>query len=261
MLPPAPQNCQDYLRTLSESITPESLLRLPLSTFIVVIGCGDPGLIDMYAEAARCRFPIYADPTRRLYAELGMVRSLALGERPAYARQSLLASTAHSVVQGLRQLPSGLALRGGDSKQVGGEFLFEPVAATAAAAAAWESGNEGAAAAEVAAASPVVEPAWDDVSARQRASETSLDGKGEPDEGEDKVVTWCHRMRTTRDHAEIPELMEVLGLDGHGRPVQDKERWERALRERKGIGVSLAKQMKAMKAEQIKASALEAGTV
>jgi hypothetical protein len=78
-----------------------------------------------------------------------------------------------------------------------------------------------------------------------------LDGKGEPgNEGEDKVVTWCHRMKTTRDHVEIPELMEVLGLDGHGRPLTgDRERWERALRERKGTGTSLASQIREMNAK------------
>ena len=47
MLTPS-QNCQEYLRTLAESITTESLLRLPVSTFITIVGCGDPRLIDMY---------------------------------------------------------------------------------------------------------------------------------------------------------------------------------------------------------------------
>ncbi|KAK3296819.1 AhpC/TSA antioxidant enzyme-domain-containing protein [Chaetomium fimeti] len=238
-------NCQQYLRTLSESITPPSLLALPHSTFICVVGCGDPALIDMYADAAACPFPIYADPTRRLYAELGMVRTLALGPRPAYIKTHLVKSSALSVVQGLKQIGKGLALRGGDSKQVGGEFLFEPV------------GRDAVGGGMVVATTPVgIEPpkAWTTTAGdaggggaegegegKSGRSETSLDGKGEPDsEGEDKVVTWCHRMQNTRDHAEVPELMEVLGLDGDGRPVGDKERWERAVRERKGTGVSLA---------------------
>ncbi|KAL2157708.1 hypothetical protein VTH06DRAFT_5191 [Thermothelomyces fergusii] len=202
-------NCQQYLQAVSESITPQALLSRPRggTTFICVVGCGDPGLIDMYAEATGCPYPIYADPTRRLYAELGMIRTLALGpRRPAYMRTGLLKSSLLSVAQGLRQVSKGLALKGGDAKQVGGEFLFEPDPAGPAAAAeaadtpigietplAWgRSGNGGA--------------------VGQR-SDTSLDGKGEPDsEGIDKVVTWCHRMRNTRDHAEIPVLMEVLGL-------------------------------------------------
>lgn len=195
----------------------------------------------MYADASNCPFPIYADPTRRLYSELGMVRTLALGARPAYMKTHLLKSSVASVVQGLKQIGKGLALKGGDGKQVGGEFLFEPVEVVGGE-------GEGEGKRVVVATTPVgIEPpkAWaeggETGEGKSGRSETSLDGKGEPDaEGEDKVVTWCHRMKNTRDHAEVPELMEVLGLDGDGRPVEDKERWERALRERKGTGVSVA---------------------
>ena len=124
---PNRQNCQEYLRSLSESITPEALLRLPISTFIVVIGCGDPALIDMYVEATGCRFPIYTDPTRALFDEMGMAKTLALGAKPAYQRKSLARSIVDSIGQGLRSVPAGLALKSGDSRQVGGEFLFEPL--------------------------------------------------------------------------------------------------------------------------------------
>ncbi|PVH70590.1 hypothetical protein DL98DRAFT_597695 [Cadophora sp. DSE1049] len=55
---------------------------------------------------------------------------------------------------------------------------------------------------------------------------------------EEKRVTWCHRMRNTRDHAEIPELREVLGLDGEGVSCKNKKRWTKALVERKGTGLS-----------------------
>ena len=64
---------------------------------------------------------------------------------------------------------------------------------------------------------------------------------------EEKHVTWCHRMKTTRDHAEIPELMEILGLDGQGQPIKDKKRWSRAIQERKGTGLSMASQMTGLK--------------
>jgi hypothetical protein len=187
----------------------------------------------MYATASNCPFPIYSDPTRRLYTELGMVRTLALGPRPAYMKQHLLKSSVLSVVQGLKQIRTGLALKGGDAKQIGGEFLFEPI------------GGGGAAVAVTPMEAVPPPEMWDEAAAsvqRKRQSETSLDGKGEPDaEGEDKNVTWCHRMRNTRDHAEVPELMEVLGLDGTGKPVEDRERWERAVRERKGTGVSVGR--------------------
>ncbi|EFX03882.1 hypothetical protein CMQ_810 [Grosmannia clavigera kw1407] len=151
-------NCQEYLRVLSASITADALARAAGGAArIVVVGCGEPPLIDMYAEAAACAFPIYADPTRQLYDELDMVSTLALGEKPAYmGRTSMWASIVRSISQGLRQIPQGLVLKAGNQRQVGGEFLFESAA--------------------------------------------------------DVEVTWCHRMKTTRDHAEVAELKKVLGL-------------------------------------------------
>lgn len=167
-----------------------------------------------------------------------MIRTLALGTRPAYTKQHLLKSSLASVMQGLKQLKTGLATKGGDARQIGGEFLFEPVDLQ----------------------SPVSTPFIGGGSDREGreggfefgslgVSESSLDGKGgvvdESGEGEQKRVTWCHRMRTTRDHAEIPELMEVLGLDGTGVPIADQKRWIKAVESRKGTGLSMAGQMKA----------------
>ena len=204
----------------------------------------------MYADATGCPFPIYTDPSRRLYEALGMGRTLALGERPAYMQQHLLVSSAASVLQGLKQLGKGKVHKGGDAKQVGGEFLFEPKSLVDAVR---KNGNV------LGAVASPVEGLPRDVLFSQpgdemkkgggerpgsRREEASLDGKFEPDgDGEDKVVTWCHRMRNTRDHAEIPELMEVLGLEGYGQPSEDEERWRKALITRKGKGMSLAGQM------------------
>jgi hypothetical protein len=155
-----PQNCQEYLRTLCSSITPASLEALPTPTELVVIGCGDPSLINFYAETASCPFPIYAEPTKRLYADLHMARTLNLGhERPAYMQKSLLHAIVASVLQSLRQ--GRKAFKGGDYWQVGGEFLFE--------------------------------------GGRAR---------------------WCHRMANTRDHAEVPELRRVLGLEPAEIPIR-----------------------------------------
>lgn len=254
-------NCQEYLRTLSAAITPESLLRLPISTFIAVIGCGDPGLIDMYAEATGCPFPIYADPTRRLYDELGMTKTLALGSRPAYMKKGLFRSSVESVVQGLRQLGTGLVTKAGDQRQIGGEFLFEPLTVMTPGS-PFTEGEKGLG------SSQPNETAADtahQTGTPQTGSVASLDGlAGADQEFEPKRVTWCHRMKTTRDHAEIPELMEVLGLDQLDKPPQrvtdegeqkdkarkddkhSRERWSRALEERKGTGLSLAGQMSTM---------------
>jgi hypothetical protein len=53
----------------------------------------------------------------------------------------------------------------------------------------------------------------------------------------EKHVTWCHRMRTTRDHAEIPEMREVLGFEDLGVSGGNKKRWSRAVETRKGTGL------------------------
>jgi len=121
-----------------------------------------------------------------------------MGPRPEYIRKSMLYSVAKSLVQGLKQIKGGLASKAGDIQQVGGEFLFEPVGDMTA--------------------SPMVTPIHED--------------------GEEKRVTWCHRMRNARDHAEIPELREVLGFNGAGISGKNKRRWAKALETRKGTGES-----------------------
>ncbi|KAE8381771.1 AhpC/TSA antioxidant enzyme-domain-containing protein [Aspergillus bertholletiae] len=159
-------SCQEFLRTLCASITPGALEPLPRSTSVVIIGCGDPGLIEMYEKETRCEFPIYTDPTRQLYQDLDMTCSLALGSQPAYIRKGMTQIVAESMFQGLKYISSGLAHKGGYVKQIGGEFLFEP-----------------------------------------------LEGSAEMTGQEEKQVTWCHRMKTTRDHTEIPDLMQILGIN------------------------------------------------
>lgn len=77
----------------------------------------------MYTEATGCPFPIYADPTRKLYDYLGMTRTLDPGSKPAYMQTNMLINSVQSIFQGLST--GRHALKGGDFKQVGGEFLFE----------------------------------------------------------------------------------------------------------------------------------------
>lgn len=223
---------------------------------MVVIGCGDPGLIDMYAEATGCQFPVYADPTRRLYSELGMVRSLALGTRPAYMSKGLLASSVASVVQGLKQIPKGLALKGGDQKQIGGEFLFEPDSVRSPVVSPFTEENKTLGDGVVTTQNGAEAVGENGAAEKKVENGTRHDDDGGP--VEEKRVTWCHRMKTTRDHAEIPELMEVLGLDGHGQPIDDKKRWSKALNTRKGTGLSLASQMSQMQVGTTSSAAQEA---
>ncbi|KAK0102268.1 hypothetical protein ONS95_005890 [Cadophora gregata] len=230
-------NCQEYIRSLTASITPASLLSLPTPTFIAIVGCGSPSLISMYQSATSCPFPIYADPTKKLYSELGMLRTLNLGARPEYQRKELLSIMVAGFVQSMKMMKSGQTLKGGDMYQVGGEFMFEPV-------------DDG---------SPVGTPEGelekmlsgggghdtDEKTTPNENTNANLGGAAKGESGmlehgpvEAKRVTWCHRMRNTRDHAEIPELREVLGLDGEGVLGKNKKRWTKALVERKGTGLS-----------------------
>ena len=130
-----------------------------------MVGCGSTDLIEFYREASSCHFPLYADPTRKLYEELGMIRTKVLSKRPDYQQRSILSISLESIYQGLSS--GRKAFKGGDFWQVGGEFLIE---------------------------------------------------NGE--------VLWCHRMASTRDHTEIPELRRVLGLEEGSTPF--RKRWTMA---------------------------------
>lgn len=172
----------------------------------------------MYQEVTNCPFPIYADPTKKLYDELGMMRTLNLGTRPEYQRRGTLMGIGQSVLQSLKQIKGGKLFQGGDYQQVGGEFLFEPVRM----------------------ATPITSPA--DGPVGMDASGGILgngDKIGENEGFEEKRITWCHRMKNTRDHAEVPEIREVLGFDEMVEGGKNQKRWSKALSERKGTGVSI----------------------
>lgn len=176
----------------------------------------------MYASETSCPFPIYADPTKRVYNELGMLRTLSMGARPGYQSRGFVHGVLSSVFQSVKMLKGGKAFQGGDYQQVGGEFLFEPTVIS----------------------TPVHSPDGGpgDGEEKQLGANGNTDGylqaasrhTGE----EEKRVTWCHRMRNTRDHAEIPELREVLGLGHEEGAVKDSKRSKRMSTMRKGTGMS-----------------------
>lgn len=151
------QSCQGYITDLSQAIRPDDLLRLPTPTSIAIVGCGDPGLIDFYATETGCSFPIYADPTGKLYNELGMSKNLALGPQPGYIHKGILRTAGESMLKALKHISTGLILKGGESRQNGGELIYESTGGA-----------------------------------------------------QEKQMTWCHRMKTTRDHIEIDELIGLL---------------------------------------------------
>ena len=116
-------NCQEYIRRITALIPPTSL---PKDLSIAIIGCGAPSLIPSYVDLTSCPYPIYSDPSAKLFEMLGMHRSLSLGPRaPEYIQHSLLAGCIKSVVQGLKRIGSGDVMSAGDLSVNGGEFIFD----------------------------------------------------------------------------------------------------------------------------------------
>ncbi|CAF1065714.1 unnamed protein product [Didymodactylos carnosus] len=114
--------CQEYVRDVCAQIQPDELAAC--NKAIVFIGCGQPSLIKLYNEETSCSFPVYAEPTRALYEKLGMIQTLALGNKPEYMKSSLIGLSLASIVQAVKS-GSG-AFKGGNIQQIGGEFLIEP---------------------------------------------------------------------------------------------------------------------------------------
>lgn len=105
-----------------------------------------------------------------------MQRSLSLGwNAPNYIQHTLAAGVVKSIVQGVKRIPAGDVMKAGDLSQNGGEYLFEV-----------EGG---------------------DTRSTHREAWSKIKGNA----GLNVQVTFCHRMRNTRDHTEIPRLVELLG--------------------------------------------------
>lgn len=118
-------SCKEYISALSQLDSGISVDGLSASKQrLIIIGCGEPTLIDSYKKATHCSFQMYADPTQQLYDALGMIRTLKLGDRkPDYIKTSLLVNVAKSA---FCQLTAGSTMfQGGDIHQVGGEFLID----------------------------------------------------------------------------------------------------------------------------------------
>ncbi|GKT80484.1 hypothetical protein ColTof4_12907 [Colletotrichum tofieldiae] len=117
--------CQAYTHSLSSALTPEIASSHRIPTSIVFVGCGDPTLIDEYIEITKCRYPIYTDPTGKLFDTLGMVRTFAVGSRTTYSPQRWFSHFVKGMYDVISNLPSGRRLKAGDSWRVGGEFVVE----------------------------------------------------------------------------------------------------------------------------------------
>lgn len=116
--------CQTYLQKLSKAINLQTYFTLPKPTSITIIGLGSPELINSYRKRTGCPFPIYADPTKRLYKALGMNWTLRVGKNPEYMKGISGKQWVMDQVKLMNTFEKKMRGRGGHMLWVGGEFLF-----------------------------------------------------------------------------------------------------------------------------------------
>ncbi|TKX22171.1 hypothetical protein C1H76_5604 [Elsinoe australis] len=116
--------CEEYVRALMKDLPPKTLSGLEPSTKLIVIGCGDPSLINDYKKRTNCEFDVYADPTRATYGALGFTVTLANGgKNPEYSDRSFLSVVASSFISNLTAGPTKI-FSGGKTAQNGGELVW-----------------------------------------------------------------------------------------------------------------------------------------
>jgi len=102
---------------------------MPVPTSIVVIGCGSPAMIPHYKAQTGCPFPIFAQPSRKLYKLLGMGLSLSFGaKRPDYMKSTSVPVWISKQMVQLSKYDTksgGNRFKSGNWLQIGGEFLFQ----------------------------------------------------------------------------------------------------------------------------------------
>lgn len=126
--------CKEFVKAVGQS----SILTDPSRVSLVIVGPGEASGLDHYKDQVNNPpFTFYADPELRLYHALGVThRNLSVGDASkdkigSHHQQSYSSNFLSSVGEILK---SGTqALKGGDFKQLGGEFVWnkqgEPVLA------------------------------------------------------------------------------------------------------------------------------------
>lgn len=112
--------CKEFVRALSHS----SLLTDPTRVSTIIVGPGQAsGLAAYKASVNNPTVQFFADPELELYHALGVTkRSLELGDGGSHHKESF-AKNLFSSVGEIVKSGSG-ALKGGDFKQLGGEFVW-----------------------------------------------------------------------------------------------------------------------------------------
>jgi len=121
--------CQDYMYSVMREVDPVALGRAGVK--LVVISHGSPAMIRAYRQIFRMppSIPLFTDPSRTLYRALGMtLRTLDGGpedDKGDYVRHGQLAGIGMVVKNAIvTRMP--IYAKGGDVKQLGGEFILGP---------------------------------------------------------------------------------------------------------------------------------------
>ncbi|KAH8100952.1 AhpC/TSA antioxidant enzyme-domain-containing protein, partial [Cristinia sonorae] len=118
---------QDYMYSIVKNVDSVALQRA--GTNLVIIGNGAHGMIKSYRHIFRVPFSLYTDPTLRLHAALGMTkRTNDPGpefEKGEYVRHGLVGGIA-MVVRNALKVGMPVWEKGGETNQLGGEFIFGP---------------------------------------------------------------------------------------------------------------------------------------
>ncbi|KAI4734321.1 hypothetical protein E4T50_15143 [Aureobasidium sp. EXF-12298] len=119
--------CQAYMKAIAEAITMQAYYTMAVPTNIIVIGCGSPSMIPFYKQATGCPFPIFADPSRKLYKALGMTLTLNLAgpKRPEYMKDISFNQWQLKQWTTMAKAKGATKFKGGNLLQIGGEFLFQ----------------------------------------------------------------------------------------------------------------------------------------
>lgn len=194
------QACQAYLRALTKSITLQTYFTMAIPTSIIIIGCGSPNLIPHYKAQTGCPFPIFADPSRKLYKVLGMSWTLDIGPRADYmvdkeGKEISEVAWISGQVREWAKVGAGKGTplpesRPGSRQKTGAEKERERDEAEAKAKA----------------------------EKRRLARRNVFKGGNMLQIGgeflfRDGEVEWCHRMKNYRGHADIQVLRRVLEID------------------------------------------------
>ncbi|KAK3645634.1 hypothetical protein LTR56_009074 [Elasticomyces elasticus] len=115
-------SCQHYV----EALTSHKQLTSTPDLKVILIGCGQPSMIEVYKDRTKTPFEIFCDPERKLYKTFGMTVNTESGpKKPEYIKDSMLAVTLRSIPNVLFSgFSPSWGPKGGDFSQNGGELYF-----------------------------------------------------------------------------------------------------------------------------------------